>query len=577
MKIEINNYKSIRSEEVEVGNGKNIIYFVGRNESGKSNFLKAIEALKEESIDNKDKNFNNDDDIDIHYRWKVSKEIKNKWQKIGYKNDIIVANSLRDSWYYYPGYDEKINDWIYKKLNNNYDIPKDEEGGIFDSELLGSLKVLPGKKELPIKDEIIKLIDLSLELSESWVIHSFSDFDLIKKQYTFSEAIESPSFLGLWTLLEQKKDDIQKLQNLDKTSDEFIDLKNELQEKLTKELDNFISQFWKQKTIKFEINIEQEGFIIRAADEFIKNKNIPKYRSLDYRSDGMKHYLTLVLFINYVIQNKPNKRKIILLDEPDKLLHASAVIDLRKYLDKIANDDLVFVIATHNPFFIDEHNFHEISFVSKRSPEEGSIIIKNFARRSNDEEISTIQPFLTQIGIDTRSFIDLNNKKAIFVEGFHDYILLSSACKQLAKEKEYKYLEKVMFIMLGSSTKIPSIVNLSISFGLKLPFFIFDYDKGGNEGLKFYRKNGFIKNDLKNYTFINGYMEFDGDNNTKIETQNLFDDTLFNSKKISSNKNTNEFLEYSNKIKNKKIKLNEKTINELEKILSKIKKYYELK
>jgi predicted ATP-dependent endonuclease of OLD family len=152
----------------------------------------------------------------------------------------------------------------------------------------------------------------------------------------------------------------------------------------------------------------------------------------------MKHYLTLIIFINYITSINKEKKKIILLDEPDKFLHALAVLDLKKYLNEISNENLIFLIATHNPYFVDEENFHEISFIVKNNKEKGSIIIEKFARKSTEEEESTLQPFITKMGLDIKSFIALSEKKIVFVEGFHDLILFSSACNQLKKNNNDK-------------------------------------------------------------------------------------------------------------------------------------------
>ena len=575
MKFKIQNYKSVIEQEINVE--KDINYFIGANESGKSNFLNAINEIKNEKINLENFNFNGDKEIGpkINYSWKLSEKIQEKWRKIGYKKDIFIKRYIdKEGNFYLTNFDKNLNDFIYQKLKNNYDIKEEEIENIFDYGRVNEINPFYGEENLDMKNIILNLIEESKNLNNSIEIISFSEFGLLEREYTFDEANNSNIFLGLWKLLDQDPNDIQLLNESDKNSDDFIDLKDRIEKKLNKKFDNIISSFWKQRTLKFDIKIEQEsGFIIRAADEFLNDKS-GKYKSLNYRSDGMKHYLSLIIFINYVKQKDKDKKKIILLDEPDKNLHALAVLDLKNYLEKISNENLKFIIATHNPYFIDENNFHEISFVTKEKKEEGSIIIKNFARLSNKEDRTTLEPFLLKMGLDAKAFIELANNKIVFVEGFHDFILLYSACKQLEKNQKYqKLIKKITFIPLGSSTKMPSVVNLSISFNKELPFFIFDHDEGGNEGYFKYKNNGFIKNN--NFTFINGFNEYKP-KERNIETQNIFDDTLFEKEKISKDKNTKKYINFAKKIRENQIPLNENTINNLKIILNKIKKHFNL-
>ncbi len=576
MKFKIQNYKSIINQEINID--KNINYFIGANESGKSNFLDAIKEIENTNIKIKNFNFNSNKEIGakIEYYWKLNGKIQKKWEKIGYKREILMKRYIdKEANFYLTNFDENLNNFIYKKLKNNYDIKEKEIENIFSYNKISGLNLLENKNDLEIKNTISILIEESRFLNNSIEIIPFKEFGLLEREYTFDEANDSPIFLGLWELLEQDPNDIQLLNELDKNSDDFINLKDKIEKNLNKEFDNIISSFWKQKTIKFDIKIEQSGFIIRAADEFLDNKNY-NYKNLNYRSDGMKHYLSLIIFINYVRQKNKDKKKIILLDEPDKNLHALAVLDLKNYLEKISNENknLKFIIATHNPYFIDENNFHEISFVTKEKKEEGSIIIKNFAKLSNKEDRTTLQPFLTKMGLDVKAFIELANSKIVFVEGFHDFILLYSACKQLEKNQEYqKLIKKITFIPLGSSTKMPSVVNLSISFNRELPFFIFDHDEGGNKGYFKYKNNGFIKNN--NFIFINKFNEYKPKEGN-VETQDIFDDTSYENENIYKDKNTKKYIKFAKEIRENKIQLGKNTKNNLKKVLNKIKKHFNL-
>jgi AAA15 family ATPase/GTPase len=59
MNIKILNYKSVRKQKIKID--KKINLFIGINESGKSNFLSAIEEIKNEKIKEDNFNFNKEE------------------------------------------------------------------------------------------------------------------------------------------------------------------------------------------------------------------------------------------------------------------------------------------------------------------------------------------------------------------------------------------------------------------------------------------------------------------------------------------------------------------------------------
>lgn len=459
MKIKIKNFKSIIDQELKLD--KNINFIIGKNESGKSNILLAIEAIKNKSIDSKSENFNLENEkiqSIITFEYQISKKILNEWKEIGFKENkfLIKQNITFDGLKFYYS-DNKINSFIYNQLNKKYTLNELKKEKIFDSDLIYNLQIKNDIKDEGLKEKIIELIDKTKNFENSFKISKFNEFDLLQQKYTYDEAINSTTFMSLWSLLKLKIKDLEKLNTLEKDSDDFLDFKASLSQNLEIELENFIKDFWNQKTIKFKIEIEQDGIHVRAADQFDEEK-LGKFRNIKFRSEGMKHYLSLILFINFEKGNAINEniKKYILINEPDKNLHAAAILDLNKYLEKVSQNNLIkFVIATHSPFFINENNFDSFTFLLKNNKNKGTEIVQNFALKNDEETKSTISPFIYQLGIDTKSFIDLHEKKIVFVEGFHDMLLLKMLAKKL------KLTNKIIFIPLGSSTKKSSLVNLT--------------------------------------------------------------------------------------------------------------------
>lgn len=140
---------------------------------------------------------------------------------------------------------------------------------------------------------------------------------------------------------------------------------------------------------------------------------------------------------------------------------------------------------------------------------------------------------------------------------------------QIFESSELEKIKKIQFFYLGSATENESVlINLSISLNDKIPFFIFDYDRAGNTGLKKIQKIHF-KNEgklLDNLFFVNMWNEWDPEKE-KVETQDLFKhEKDFEPK----NKITDYFMLFCKKILNNKIVLNKKTIELFKKIFEKI-------
>jgi predicted ATP-dependent endonuclease of OLD family len=275
-----------------------------------------------------------------------------------------------------------------------------------------------------------------------------------------------------------------------------------------------------------------------------------------------------VLILNSINDN--GKQVIILMDEPDRTLHPNAVFDLKKYIEKLSFiKKYFFIIATHNTFFIDKNNFHQINYVAKESSSQGTVIINHFAKKSTKEERSTFSPFIYQLGIDRESFLSLK-KKIVFVEGLHDYFLFNSLYNLLKKNDN-----ELMFIPLYGADKKSSLIPLVISINNRLPYFIFDYDEAGNKALQELKQENFVVGKMQNFTFINNLNSFKKQDKNHV-VEDLFEGIEDQNHKTLKDfsKRTKQYIEFAKNIENQTIVIPEENMKKIKKLFNKIQKYF---
>lgn len=577
MKLHIKNFKSIVNAEVNLD--KPINYFIGKNESGKSNIIDAINLIPVGKIANNMRNFNTDQPATITYWYDLDSVLLSEWNEVlGKKFEKIEIGKIMAEDMTRYVVNNGLSEAIHDKLSLEYETDTIKPEFSYDHELISTLKPLPGATPTQDRTKILTLIEKSNKNENSFLVSYFDSEKSLRNKYTFNEALRDEVFISLWTLLGHSVEDIEKLISLQSTdADKFADLSRELEKSLEVKVENFLKDFWTQNTINFEIRINNDStFLVRAADVFTNDKK-GKARSVDLRSKGMRRYLALTLFIQNIIR-KSRTDNIILFDEPDAFLHPNAVIDLKRFLEKTAEKyhHLKFVVATHNPYFVDFDNFRGFNFVAKNAIDDGSQIYHDFSKHTADENTSTIIPFITKLGLDIESFIKLSGKNIVFVEGTHDFFLINAVKDNFVKFSKVpdltEEIKNFQIVPLGSAGKVTSpLVNLAISMSSKPVFFIFDADKAGADARSKVVSLGYEVelNNIKNHLYVNLRTSITDD---KFETQNLFNDT-FEGKKIAAEKNSQLYVRFSRYICENDV-LEEKTINEFKKLFKKVADFY---
>lgn len=224
-------------------------------------------------------------------------------------------------------------------------------------------------------------------------------------------------------------------------------------------------RYWTQDKIKLQV--KKDGPDVNF---WIVENN--KYYRPSQRSKGQQWYLAF--YVKIVARLREGKPNIILIDEPGLYLHAKAQKDLLQVLLEYTDENPV-IFSTHSPYLITEDNLENIRLVEKT--EAGTKILgKIHAHPTADKE--TLTPILTAIGLGINdSITNVNQKNNVVVEGPEDVFYL-----QAFKELEKKEL-KINFINGGGAPNIGIVGAVLEGWGASV-YYLYDNDQGKKDGEK---------------------------------------------------------------------------------------------
>ena len=395
-RINIINYKSIKEVSIDVKkiDGSYTTVLVGLNEMGKSNFLNAIGLISTPETEvnfNKLKNSSNNESTYIDTYFDYTFTNKNEWQQV--LNDKIEApqkfiNKIRISHICQNTYLAKGQN----RFTTNYSVEFDN----IDNELLAEYsycefvntdtessdkrykicltsktppeetntekyKMLDNDALREILNDIFEDVFTQCKLKFSkW---EYKDEYLLTKTVNLNEFKENPTMCYPLKNIFALAGYVTK-EELDNRIAEVADNSTairRLETELKKALTNYVQKVWDECSIEFNIiiqnNMDLDVFVIDNAD---KDNS---FEMVD-RSDGAKHFLSLILSISVANETDALKNNVIVIDEPEVHMHPSGIRYIREELLKIGQNNYVFV-ATHSQFMIDAKNKERHYIVTK--------------------------------------------------------------------------------------------------------------------------------------------------------------------------------------------------------------------
>jgi hypothetical protein len=235
--------------------------------------------------------------------------------------------------------------------------------------------------------------------------------------------------------------------------------------------------YWKQKVDKDEtVDIrvrhlrDSEGTLKLAFYVHDKSDQYP-----DQRSKGFLWFLSFYLKLAAVKKKYPERKRLLLIDEPGSYLHARAQRDvLHLFEDRIAPSDHV-IYSTHSPYLIPPAKLHRLRIVLKTSAS-GTKVLDRLTHPDlrGGDFADSLSPVIAAVGIDISQSINFNKPRNLFVEGISDLMYLNAWAGMFRPELTEKFN---IFPGTGATT-IPLLASLFIGWGFSFVALLDNDDQG---------------------------------------------------------------------------------------------------
>lgn len=557
--LKIKNFKNIGIDKYQYLNLNNtldpykmgeLVIIIGENNVGKSNILEAIERINSNNLEKDIPDFIGFDKslpeislvcVENEYKNKDTGKREGNYNTLKiYIDDLGVTRTSIE----FANSNENI-------INNANNDSKEKEDN----------KVIDGNETKEITNNDSEEVDI---IKEKYGINIkpniFYYKENIIKNYDLTTTLENISeskfFKALLKSIDFNIDTIKLAYEKGKKNFAY---REDYEKEINFKLNDIVSKKFNELYFNLNKSVQKYEFYIRLGDNnihiYLKKNN--QAINLDNQSIGFKWFFNL--FFDFLHSDLLKRGDIVLMDEPDAHLSLPARRDLRKFLKKFARDNgITFMVATHNPSFIDINHLDEIRIVKLQKEGNGVEIINDFYT-INPDDVDTLEDIINSFGILHRDILTNPNNRVVFVEGITDYNYLT-AFKLLRENEENKEINMVFLPISGIGNKetMKTIIEKLSKFRNSIVFT--DADKAG---LIFQELSSGKKDSLKVVT-----LKDIPDLNNKKEIEDLFSE---NDRKnyyyVIEKKNTKGSSLFKNTILNNKSKLEEETINNFNKVL----------
>lgn len=468
--ITIKNFRGISElQRLKVGE---INSFVGKNDSGKSNILKALNAFFNEKFDHNDifKGIPDNEKTEINLRFTPNQSVNKLALDSQGKINLKKTFEFNSKGKVVKTFTYVCNDLDSSDYSNCWGIKESEINSYCSALNLDYSRSGRGVTNL----SKIELIDENTaDLGRIEKEYEASDFlKNIKKQYDFIE-------LPIYSLFDAEQD-----LNIGSTT-----FQNQFKPIATESLNNSAS-LKSQIETNVKTDLETEFSTITA----LMQKNVPDLErintspvcnwgnlvkfdlSLKFSSDnfdipisnkgtGFKRLL-MVAYFEYLAQKNTKQHQIFGVEEPETFLHPELQQDLLSSIIELA-DDSQFFITTHSPVFAGSTRDSNIIVVKKENEE------SNYYNYENEHEILDI--VIQELGIKPNyNLLNDNYRKAVFVEGSGDVKFWKVAFEKI----NGAFPDDILFVPCGGD-QVDFFVNASLCQKINRRFLVvLDSDKG---------------------------------------------------------------------------------------------------
>ncbi len=456
--ITIHNYRGIdKLDKLEVSN---LNTFVGKNDTGKSIILRALECFfdtKKFSLKDIFRGKPESDATSIELSFLPDVEVDDfaldSNKLITIKTEFQLINGKIKPITYYLCYD-----FLTEKYQNLWNKKEQELNKIISDLGEEPNKSGRGKKNV-LRIEQIKTILCTEDRKDTY--HELGNFlknigkayNIKLPEYSLFDAeqdlsIEATNFQSQFKPIissyfettKEKTAEIEKgLRN--NLAIEFEEIKKYMSKNVSglKKIKPTTEFDWSKSLKKFDLNLEFEG----------ENFDIP----ISHKGTGFKRLL-MVAYFEYLASKKNVANQIFAIEEPETYLHPSAQEDLLNSIIRMSENSQFF-LTTHSPVFAGATNGENSILVTK--DDQG---ISHYQKGRDD----IIEKIINELGIKPDYNLLKNIKYLIFVEGRDDVYFLNAYAKTVLN----KDLERDRILcVIGGGGSLKNYADLNLFTKLK--------------------------------------------------------------------------------------------------------------
>lgn len=177
--------------------------------------------------------------------------------------------------------------------------------------------------------------------------------------------------------------------------------------------------------------------------------------SLDDRSSGFRWFLS---FVAAFMEFEDDRNVIVLLDEPGLSLHGRAQGDFLRFIDEQVASKHQVLFTTHSPFLVDTRHLDRVRVVEYADPEVGGTVTTVDGATTADPD--TLFPLQAALGYDVAQslFIGAHN---LVVEGYSDYWYLTVISEHLRVQGKDGLDERWRVLPAGGVSNVGTFVALA--------------------------------------------------------------------------------------------------------------------
>lgn len=244
-------------------------------------------------------------------------------------------------------------------------------------------------------------------------------------------------------------------------AERYEERKAELQA-VAAELSRDVHKYWKQNPhLRLEIDINpveetdpqnNRRIVRRELKLEVMDQRHFFTNSLDARSSGFRWFIS---FLAGFSEFEQDDDVIVLLDEPGVGLHARAQRDFLRFIDDRLAADHQVIFTTHSPFMVRAGALERVRVVEDRGPDTGAKVHRDLVTGDRD----TLFPLQAALGYDIAQHLFIGEHN-LAVEGISDFTYLSIMSDHLESLGRTALDSRWRILPAGGSSNIPAFVAL---------------------------------------------------------------------------------------------------------------------